>query len=105
MFMREATFLQSKSRNGSEGKENIFKISICSLRKPEVSVGSAVEIVHGDDVVAGAEEVGQGGGAGQTGGEGDGVLGPVDGSQARLQNVAGGIAGAAVLISIADREK
>ena len=50
-----------------------------------------------------AEQVGEGGGGGQAGGEGDGVLRAVDGGQALLEDVAGGVAAAAVLESIGER--
>ena len=43
----------------------------------EVSVGSSVDIIHGDDVVPGVEEVGDGGGGGQTTGEHTRVLGSI----------------------------
>ena len=63
----------------------------------EVAVGTAVEVVHGHDVVAGREQMGERRGRGQPGREGHGVLGTVKSGQALLQDVAGRVTAAAVL--------
>ena len=62
-------------------------------------VGASIEIVHGDNVVPGVEEVGEAHCGTQSGGERHGVLGIVQGSQAGLQDVPRWIAASSILES------
>ena len=63
----------------------------------EVPVDAAVHVVHGDDVVPGVEEVGDGGAGGEPAGEHTGVRRPVQRGEAGLQHAAGGVAAAVEL--------
>ena len=67
---------------------------------PEVAVGPTVQVVHRHDVVPGLEEQGDGVGGGQAAREGDGVLAAVQGGQAGLQDIPGGVSAPAILVSL-----
>ena len=67
---------------------------------PEVSVGPAVDVIHGDNVVPGLQDVGDGLGGAQSAGEAERVLGSVQGCEVRLQNSSGRIATPAVFVHL-----
>ena len=69
---------------------------------PEVSVGPAVDVIHGDgdNVVPGLQDVGDGPGSAQSAGEAVRVLGSVQGCEARLQNSSSRIATPAVFVHL-----
>ena len=64
----------------------------------EISVGATIHIIHGDDVVPGVEEMGDGGRGGQATGEHTGVLGSVQRCNTSLKNISGGVATPPILV-------
>ncbi len=66
----------------------------------EEAEGPTVDVVGVDDVVAGVEQVEEGVGGGETGGEGETVLRSLQRRQAVLQRVAGEVVGAGVLVPL-----
>ena len=80
----------------------------------EEAVGAAVEVVHGDDAVAGVEELEGGPDGGHAGGEGEAALGGVvplgeggalEAGDESLEGVAGGVVGAGVLEALVDARR